>query len=269
MPLAVADLDADDDAVDRGQRLLHLQPAEAAPTGRVDARRILDHQALIAPLASGGEGGLQGVLVAGDGEERSGEPATVLDEGQIDGIQPGAPVAQRFAEQRLDGRLPRRVVAGAQGQEVEGHVDDRHLGLDGRRRRLAAEPGLQADERQDQAVAVGQDLPVDDAGPWQRPGGLDDLRELAADVVQVARVQAHVLAALVELGADAVVLVLDPDLGPEAADDLGRVLGRRGEHELERMEQRQLGVGEPVVAGQRREPADIAGEHPGPLHVVE
>ena len=34
--LAVADLDADDDAVDRRERLLHLQPAEAAPAGRVD-----------------------------------------------------------------------------------------------------------------------------------------------------------------------------------------------------------------------------------------
>ena len=38
-----------------------------------------------------------------------------------------------------------------------------------------------------------------------------------ADVVEVARVEADVRAALVELGADAVVLVLDPDLGAEPA----------------------------------------------------
>jgi hypothetical protein len=37
----------------------------------------------------------------------------------------------------------------------------------------------------------------------------------------------------VELGADAVVLVLDPDRRPEARHDLGRVLRRRGEHELD------------------------------------
>ena len=49
--LAVADLDADDDAIDGGQRLLHLQPAEAAPARCVDALRVLDHQALVAPGA--------------------------------------------------------------------------------------------------------------------------------------------------------------------------------------------------------------------------
>ena len=47
---------------------------------------------------------------------------------------------------------------------------------------------------------------------------------------------------LVELGPDAVVLVLDPDRRPQPRQDLGRVLGRRGEHELERMEERQAGV---------------------------
>ena len=48
-------------------------------------------------------------------------------------------------------------------------------------------------------------------------GRLDDLRELAADVVEVARVEADVVARLVELGADPVVLVLDPDLRAEPA----------------------------------------------------
>ena len=56
-------------------------------------------------------------------------------------------------------------------------------------------------------------------------GRLDDLRVAAADVVQVARVEADLRVALVELGTDAVVLVLDPDLGAEAGDDLGGVLG--------------------------------------------
>ena len=107
-------------------------------------------------------------------------------------------------------------------------------------------------ERQDEPVLPGQDLAIDDARPAERTGRFDDLGELRADVVEVARVQAHIRAALVELGADAVVLVLDPDLGPEAGEDLGGVLGRRGEHELERVEQGQLGVVEAVVAGAGR-----------------
>ena len=88
--------------------------------------------------------------------------------------------------------------------------------LDRRGRRLPAEPRLEADERQHQAVLEGEDLAVEDTGPAERPGRLDDLGELVADVVQVARVEPDVGAALVELGTDAVVLVLDPDLGAEA-----------------------------------------------------
>ena len=72
-----------------------------------------------------------------------------------------------------------------------------------------------------------------------------------------------------ELRPDAVVLVLDPDLGAEPGDDLGGVLGRRGEHELERMEEGELGGGQRVVASESGEPADVADQHPGPLHVVE
>ena len=47
------------------------------------------------------------------------------------------------------------------------------------------------------------------------------------------------------------------------------VLGRRREHELERMEQRELGVVQAAVAGQLGEAADVAGQHAGPLHGVE
>ena len=100
-------------------------------------------------------------------------------------------------------------------------------------------------------------------------GRLDDLRKARADVVQVARVETDVRAALVELGADAVVLVLDPDLRPEPGDDLGGVLGRGGEHELERVEQGQRAVAERVVTGQAGQSADIADQHARPLDVVE
>ncbi len=87
--------------------------------------------------------------------------------------------------------------------------------------------------------------------------------------MQVAGVETHLRTELVELSPDAVVLVLDPDLGTEPGDDLGGVLGGRREHELERMEQGQRGGVERVVAGEPGQPADVADEHPGPLHVVE
>ena len=87
--------------------------------------------------------------------------------------------------------------------------------------------------------------------------------------MEVARIEADLATALVELGPDAVVLVLEPDLGPEPGDDLGRVLGRRGEHELERVEERQRRAGKGVVAGQACQPPDVADQHPRPLDVVE
>ena len=55
----------------------------------------------------------------------------------------------------------------------------------------------------------------------------------------------------------------------EPLHDLGGVLGRRGEHELDRVEEGEARLGEPVVAGELGHPADVAGEHPGPLHLVE
>ena len=193
--LAVADLDADDDAIDGGQRLLHLQPAEAAPAGGVDALRILDHQALVAAAARIGEGGLDRVDVGGGDQVRAGEPAAIGRERELEGVEPGAPLGQREAQQRLD-RLP---AARPDRQRIEGDEDDRDLGLDRGRRRLAPEPALERDERQDRPVAPAEDLAVEDAVPRQPGRRLDDLRVAAADVVQVARVEADLRAALVEL----------------------------------------------------------------------
>ena len=48
-------LHADHDAVERGEGLLHLQPAQAAPARRVPAVGVLDHQPLVAPRSSLGE----------------------------------------------------------------------------------------------------------------------------------------------------------------------------------------------------------------------
>ena len=79
------------------------------------------------------------------------------------------------------------------------------------------------------------------------------------------RVEPRLAAPPVELGADAVVLVLDPDHRPEARDDLGRVLGRRGEHELDRVEQAQARLVQAALFGADRRLAHVAGEHSGQL----
>ena len=75
--LAVADLDADDDAIDRREGLLHLQPAETAAARRVLAARVLDHQALVAARAGVDERSLDGVGVGRDHEVRPGETAAI------------------------------------------------------------------------------------------------------------------------------------------------------------------------------------------------
>ena len=98
---------------------------------------------------------------------------------------------------------------------------------------------------------------------------LHDLRVPAADVVEVARVEPDLVPLLVQLRADPVVLVLDPDLGSQPGNDLGGILRGRREHELERMEERQGGAGKRVVTGQHRQPAGVADEHARPLDLVE
>ena len=133
--------------------------------------------------------------------------------GSAERLEPAAPVLERLAEERLD----RRPSPPSEPEDVERDVDHGDLGPDRRRRRLPAEPGLERDERQDGAVAPGEDLAVEDPVPGEAAGALDDLRELAADVVQVARVEPDVVAVAVELGADPVVLVLDPDRHARAA----------------------------------------------------
>ena len=79
---------------------------------------------------------------------------------------------------------------------------------------------------------------------------VDDLRELAADVVQVAASRAGPRARAGAAGARMPSYLSSTQTGrAEPADDLRGVLGRRREHELERVEQRQLGVVEPVRRG--------------------
>ena len=115
-------------------------------------------------------------------------------------------------------------------------------------------------------VGEGQDLAVQDAVPVQRAGGLDDFRELAADVVQVPAVQPDLGPAPVELGSHTVVLVLDPDGGPEPRQYVGGILGGRGQHELDRMEQPEPGLVQATLFGEDGRLARVAGQHQRHAH---
>ena len=106
-----------------------------------------------------------------------------------------------------------------------------------------------------QARSSPSRMPAQGGSPPRRP---PDSRSRCR---QVAGVQAWNVSLAVQLAADPVVLVLDPDRWPQPLQDLGGVLGRRGEHELERMEQRQLGALEAALASEIRCCPDVAGEH--------
>ena len=175
--LAVADLDADHDAVDRRQGLLHLQPAEAAPAGRVAAVGVLDHEALVAPGARLGERGLERVDVGRRDQVGAGEPAAVRRRAAARAPRAGdaARSAAAAAAARPARRRPVRAPSTSKATKITG-TSARIAS----RRRLAPEPRLERDERQHDAVLPGEDLAVEDAVPRQVYGRLGHLRELAA-----------------------------------------------------------------------------------------
>ncbi len=258
MALAVANLHADHHAVERREGLLHLQPAIAAAAGRVGAGRVLDHQPLVPPGPGLGEDALQVVRGRRGGQAAEGE-ASRVGLGQAQRLQARAALPQGQRQER-DGRTPTR----PRGEDVEGDVGDGHLGEHRGSGSLATQALLEGQERQHAAVAEGEQLAVEDPVPGEPAGRLDDLRELPRHVVEVAREEAHLVAPAVDLGPDPVVLVLRPDLGSQAANDLRRVLGRRGEHEPQGVEEPQPCLRQTVVAGEEGGLAEVAGEHHGP-----
>ena len=212
---------------------------------------------------------------------REREPAALFRHRQTQCLETLPALRQGGAQERGDGGRggavgSRRVVSvdrihsglrtRPDGEQIEGDVDHRNLGLDRRRRPLAAESGLESQEGQDVAVGVGQDLAVQDAVPIHRPGRLDDLRELIADVVQVAAVEPDVGPTAVELRTNAVVLVFHPDCRAQAGHDRGSVLSGRSQHELDGMEQAQARFVEAFLRSQDGRLAGVAGQHQGHAH---
>ena len=158
---------------------------------------------------------------------------------------------QRPLQERLELAVP-----WPEHEHVPRHEDHRHGRQDVGAGALPADARLEREERQHGPAALAvaaerEQLAVEDPVPGEVDRARDDLRVAVADLVEVAAVEADLRSAPVELGADAVVLVLDPDGRPEAAEDLGGVLGRGREHELERVEEPGRGLGQAVVVGQR------------------
>ncbi len=93
------------------------------------------------------------------------------------------------------------------------------------------------------------------------------LGETMRDFVERARVDRQAPARLVDLAANAVVLIFDEERAVDRAADLLGRLDRRGQHKLERVEQPHPRRAEPAMARQQRRLADVAQQHIGPLHL--
>ena len=105
------------------------------------------------------------------------------------------------------------------------------------------------------------------ASAARAPEASRDFGEGARDVVEVTAEEPDRAVALeVELGANAVVLVLDPCLVPDAPHDLGGIGNRSGEHEADRPAEVEGGLAQPAIASKDRRLADLAGQHVGPPH---
>ena len=154
----MAPLDADDDAVERRQLALELEPRLAAPPGRVRRVDALEHQAFVAALARGVKA-LAHVIPS----DVEGPP---LSYGDRDGPSTTRRFAQDDTENVGEDRAPRRQrfveqEAFVARERVEDDVAHRHLGQQLRRDVLALQPRLQIAERQHAPVAFGDDLAVE------------------------------------------------------------------------------------------------------------
>ena len=118
-------------------------------------------------------------------------------------------------------------------KQIEGHEDHRDLAQKRGVDLFAAEPALQLKERSHHSVAECEQLTVQQKVVGDGQGCLDHLREGRGDLVEVARVEHHAVAFLVQLATDPVVFVFHPGFPANPAHDGGRVLFRGGQHELE------------------------------------
>ncbi len=155
-------------------------------------------------------------------------------------------------------------------QQVEGDQHHRHLLDQLGARSYPSEARLQAGEVKHRSGPIRDQLPVDHQPLPQARGRPHDLGEGGGHVVEVAREEARTgLGDQVQLGADAVVLVLDPGLRADPPHHLLRVGDRGGEHAADRAAELQRSLGQPIIARQDGRRTRLAEQHAGAPHRLD
>ena len=242
LPAPVAPLRAEHDEV-VGAHRLHLAPRLAAPAGGVERLASFTTTPSCPAASASSRTRSPSCGVGGDDAAGSSAPA------RPPRAAPGAPRAACRAGPR------RRRAARRRGTS-------RTL-----RRRVGVDLGHRSWN------AAGPPSPIHSASPsrtacstGERAHRVGDPRQRAGDLVQVARVDAHLVAAAVDLDPDPVELPLDR-CAVEARHRLLDALRRRGEHRQDRPEDLEADARRPCSPVGHRDlggPRQVAGEHQCP-----
>ena len=251
-PLPVSVLGGRDDAIERRQRLLVLQPRLPSAAGRVDRPRILDDQPFVRPRACGIEKFIDMCRIANRRLIRGSNRVTANDVSKT---------RQAFAQRQFKKRL------AVFEEEIECEERDRRLAQQRFRDFTAAEAGLNDGEGEN-AVAECHDLAVEDDTAIELPRCRFDLGKSMRDVVHRPRVNPHFLAIAVQLRADAVVFIVRERANAQCRDDLLRIFFGLRKHERKRMKKRHLHAFQRVAFREQGRRADVTGEHVGSTHGI-
>ena len=132
---------------------------------------------------------------------------------------------------------------------------------------LPAQPLLQFCKGQSTARAPGHDLSIRNELTRKRTHRGIQLGKLE-DLVQSARIQFHLIATLVRLGANAIVLIFQKRSAWDRLEDFARRLNRSCQHTSDRVEQAQLSFVERATSRKPQGLADITEEHVRTLNAV-
>ena len=122
---------------------------------------------------------------------------------------------------------------------------------------------MQFGERERATVAPGEEFAVEDAVGGERERGAGEVGELRGDAVEIARVEFDAVGGFVELAADAVVFLFEPDGRRQTRENRGRGGLGAGQHELDRLKRAKLNRGERAGEGGAGDGGEVAAEHMG------
>lgn len=188
---------ADNDTIEGGVGHFQFQPGEAAASGHVKAGGVLDHEAFVLALAG---------LVEGVGDFVDGVGLGDLGEAKVfgqrrEGFEFFAALLQRMVQ----------IIFAIQPEEVESDVFDGDFFLHEEVALSAAETFLEIGKWEGTVATHGEDFAVEDEIDGEVAGGIGEVEEGGGDVLEVAGIEGDAVIHLVELAADAVVFVFEPD----------------------------------------------------------